>query len=87
MLKFSNRVYDILKKISMMALPLTTFVVTFSKLWGIEMATALRICGTISAFATLLGACLEISTKNYNEDMIDTGDDDAIHVDEDGGLG
>lgn len=85
MLKFSNRVYDVLKKISMMAVPITTLIASLSKIWGFTWGT--EVCATISALGIFLGACLEISTRNYNDYMINTGDDDAIPVDKDGGLG
>lgn len=85
MLKFSNKVYDVLKKISMMAVPITTLIASLSKIWGFTWGT--EVCATISALGIFLGACLEISTRNYNDYMINTGDDDAIPVDKDGGLG
>ena len=85
MLKFSNKVYDVLKKISMMAVPLATLVAALSRIWGFTWGT--EVCATISAVGVFLGACLEISTKNYNDYMVETGDDDAVPTDIHGGLG
>lgn len=63
----SNRVYDVLKWIAIIALPaLAVFVTTVFPVWGIPYAEP--ISTTIMAVDTLLGALLCVSTANYNKE-------------------
>lgn len=63
-MKLSNNTYDILKKIALIILPaLATLWLTLGKIWGLPYTT--EIGATITAVAVFLGACLEISSKNY----------------------
>ena len=63
----SNKVYDILKWIAIVALPaLSTFIVVLGKIWGWG-DIAPMIAQTITAVAVLLGALLGISTIQYNK--------------------
>lgn len=63
-MKLSNDTYDILKKIALIILPaLATLWLTLGKIWGLPYTT--EIGATITAVAVFLGACLEISSKNY----------------------
>lgn len=65
-MKMSNKVYDVLKFIVQLILPaLATFYVTISGYWNLPFAK--EISGTITAIATLLGACLMISSANYKK--------------------
>lgn len=65
-MKMSNKVYDILKWIALVALPaLGTLYFALSKIWGLPYGT--EIVGTISAIDTFLGALLGISTNVYNK--------------------
>lgn len=69
----SNKMYDILKQVSLMVVPIVTFLAALSKIWGWgELGT--EICATISAFGVLLGALLNISTKNYNSGIEECSD-------------
>lgn len=62
----SNKVYDVLKWIVCVVLPaLATFYVTLASLWGWGYSE--QISGTITAFTTLLGAALMISSNNYKK--------------------
>ena len=79
-MKLSNKMYDILKKISLMAVPVVAFISAMSEIWGFSYGT--EIAATVSALGGLLGACLTISTHNYQMEMIDQADD---HYE--GGLG
>ena len=64
-MKMSNRVYDILKYISMIFLPaLVTLVLAVSEIWGIPYGS--QIGATISAAAAALGAMLKTSADKYN---------------------
>lgn len=65
-MKMSNKVYDVLKYIAQIVLPaLATFYVAIAGLWKLPYSEA--ISGTIMAFDALLGACLMISSANYNK--------------------
>ena len=66
-MKLSNNTYDILKKIALIILPaLATLWLTLGKIWSLPYTT--EIGATITAVAVFLGACLEISSKNYWSD-------------------
>lgn len=63
---FSNKTYDILKRIALYVLPaLGTLYSALAIIWGFPYGE--QIVGTISAFDTFLGALLGISTVNYNK--------------------
>lgn len=63
-MRMSNNAYDILKKIALIILPaLATLWLTIGKIWGLPYTT--EIGATITAVAVFLGACLEVSSKNY----------------------
>ena len=63
-----NKVYDILKWITMICLPaLTVFYVACAGIWGWPYAD--QIAKTSVAVCTLLGALLGISTAEYNKGM------------------
>lgn len=65
---FNNKVYDILKWISIICLPaLSTFIVVISKIWGWADIGSM-IAQTITAVAVFLGALLGISHIQYNKD-------------------
>ena len=72
-MKMKNATYDVLKKVSLLCVPLVTFVAALSEIWGFP---GTEICATISAAGLFLGAVLEISTKQYNADMVEHADDD-----------
>lgn len=62
----SNKTYDVLKWIALVALPaLGTLYFALSKIWGLPYGT--EIVGTISAIDAFLGALLGISTNVYNK--------------------
>ena len=66
-MKMSNKVYDVLKYIAQVVLPaLATFYVAIAGLWDLPYSEA--VSGTIMAVDALLGACLMISSKNYNKE-------------------
>lgn len=63
---FSNKVYDVLKYISLVVLPaIATLYLTLSNIWGLPYGT--EIAATITAVDTLLGALLGISSQKYKE--------------------
>lgn len=66
-MNFSNRTYDVLKYIALIALPaLQVFWLTIGKIWNIDYTV--EIGATIGAVALLLGTLLGVSTKNYLAD-------------------
>lgn len=64
----SNKVYDILKKISLMIVPIVTLITALTEIWG--FAYGAEIAATVSAIGVCLGACLEISSRNYKPEEI-----------------
>lgn len=65
----SDKVYDILKFIAQIVLPaLATFYLTLAGIWSLPFGE--EISGTIMAIDTLLGACLMLSSKNYNKNSV-----------------
>lgn len=75
-MNFSNRTYDILKYIALIALPaLQVFWLTIGKIWDISYTV--EIGATIGAVALLLGTLLGVSTKNYyeNKEAEEEGDE------------
>jgi len=67
MFKMKNETYDILKRVALYILPaIATFWLTISKIWNLPYGT--EIGATITAIDVFLGACLGISTSNYNKD-------------------
>lgn len=60
----NNRVYDILKWITLVALPaITALWLTLANIWGFPYAEA--IGATLAAITTFLGTLLGISSLNY----------------------
>ena len=65
-MKFSNKVYDILKWIAMYLLPaLGTLYFALAGIWGLPYGE--QIVGTITAIDTFLGVILGISTMQYKK--------------------
>lgn len=65
---FTNKTYDILKWIAIIALPaLATLVKVVFTIWQLPYGT--EIATTITAFATFLGALLMISNMQYNKEI------------------
>lgn len=62
----SNKTYDVLKWVAMIALPaLGTLYFALAGIWGLPYGE--QVVGTITAVDTCLGALLGISSANYNE--------------------
>ena len=74
-MKLSNRTYDWLKWVSMIAIPaVEAFWLTVGKVWGFPHLT--EIGTTIAAVGVLIGALIGVSSQNY----WDAVDDDTIDV-------
>ncbi len=63
----SDKVYDILKWIALIALPaLGTLYFALANVWGLPYGE--QVVGTVTAVDTFLGALLGISAAAYNAD-------------------
>lgn len=66
-MKLPDRIYDILKWVTMIVLPaLATAYVGLAAIWGWPYAD--EVAKTTAVICTLLGALLGISTAQYNKD-------------------
>lgn len=66
-MKMSNKVYDILKWVTMVVIPaVTAAYVGLAAIWGFPFAS--EISKTSAVVCTLLGALLGISTAQYNKE-------------------
>lgn len=77
----TNKSYDILKWVALVALPATSALyVTLAALWHLPYPT--EVAGTIAAIDTFLGVLLGVSANKY------TGNQTAgaLHVDESQGI-
>ncbi len=67
-MKMSNRVYDVMKWLTVIVLPaLSVFYGTVGKIWNLPYTE--QIPQTITAISVCLGACLMISSSNYNQEQ------------------
>lgn len=69
-MSFTNKQYDILKKVAIIILPLAEFISALATIWGIPYGA--EIVATLTALHAFLGGCLKVSTDNYYK-----GDGDA----------
>ena len=72
----SNKVYDILKYLTIIVLPAIGALYTgLAQIW--ELPYAAQIPATITVICTFLGAILCISTAQYNNGDVDEEDEPA----------
>lgn len=72
-MKFSNKIYDVLKYLAMFFLPaFAVLVKTVFAIWGLPYGD--EISATIVAINAFLGACLGISSISYQKDQLDKKD-------------
>ena len=65
----SNRIYDVLKYVALIALPaIGTLYFTLSQVWGLPYGE--EVVGTIAAVDTFLGSLLQISTAIYKKNNV-----------------
>lgn len=65
-MKMSNKVYDVLKWIAMVALPaIGTLYFALAGIWGLPYGE--QIVGTITAVDTCIGVLLGISSAQYKK--------------------
>ena len=66
-MKYTNKVYDVVKWIVVIALP--AIAAAYSALGGVwNFPYAEQVVTTINILATFLGALICVSTVNYNKD-------------------
>lgn len=70
-MRLSNKAYDIIKWVSLLAVPVVTFISALTEIWGFPYGSA--IAATVSAVGVLAGAIIKISTDNYNKGDNDDG--------------
>ena len=83
-MKISNRAYDILKWVALVAIPaLEAFWLTVGKVWGFPYLT--EIGTTIAAVGLLIATLIGVSSHNYynDVDICDDEDFDDEDFDED----
>lgn len=67
-MKFSNKVYDFLKWFSLVGInAFGTFYATIGSVWGLPYVEEIKT--TCFALGLFIGACIGISTVNYNAEM------------------
>lgn len=65
MFTFTNKIYDVLKFLTQVALPaIAVFYAAMAEVWGFPYAQ--EIPGTIAALVLLLGTLLQISSALYS---------------------
>ena len=70
-MKFSNKIYDILKWISMVVLPaVATLYFALAGIWGFPYGE--EIVGTLTAIDTFLGVILGISNAQYKKSNVNS---------------
>ena len=62
-----NRVYDSLKFLALIVLPIGTFISTFMNIWGISYAE--QVQATFVALDVLIGAVVTISGNAYKKSL------------------
>lgn len=67
---FTNKQYDVLKKLAVLILPLAEFISALATIWGLPYGK--EVVATLTALHAFLGACLNASSRNYYKE-----DDDA----------
>lgn len=66
-MKMSNETYDLLKYLAQIVIPaIATFYFAIASIWGLPYGE--QIVGTLTAVDTLLGALLQISSNNKEEE-------------------
>ena len=70
-MKLSNKTYDTLKWVALVALPaLQVFWLTIGKVWGFPYLT--EVGATIGALGLFIAALMGLSNREYNAQYVDT---------------
>lgn len=77
----SNKTYDTIKLISLVAVPLVAFISALMTIWNVPHGE--QITATLTAIDTLLGAIVVIVAKEYNKPLdMDVSDLEYIEDDD-----
>ena len=60
----SNRQYDILKQVALIAVPVATFIAAVLKIWQVPYTA--EITATLAAFDALLGGLVNVLKSQYD---------------------
>lgn len=63
----SNRTYDIIKMVSLIAVPIVAFISALCSIWNVPHSE--QITATLTAIDTLLGAIVVILSREYNKPL------------------
>lgn len=63
----SNRTYDIIKMVSLIAVPIVAFISALCSIWNVPHSE--QITATLTAIDTLLGAIVVILAREYNKPL------------------
>lgn len=72
----SNKTYDTLKKIALIAAPLITFIGAVCIIWNVPFSE--QITATLAALDTLLGSILVKLGIDYNKNLMDKDEVDYM---------
>lgn len=75
----SNRTYDTIKLIALIAVPLFAFLGALCTIWNVQHAE--QITATLTALDTLLGAIVAILSRMYNKPL-NMNTDDLEYMDD-----
>ena len=64
-IKLPDKVYDILKVVALIIVPLTVLISSLGDIWGLPYQT--QIVKTLAAIDVFIGSLLEISSVNYHK--------------------
>ena len=64
-IKLPDKVYDVLKVVALIIVPLTVLISSLGDIWGLPYQT--QIVKTLAAIDVFVGSLLEISSVNYHK--------------------
>lgn len=64
-IKLPNKVYDVLKVVALIIVPVTILISSLGDIWGLPYQD--QIVKTLGAIEVFLGSLLEISSANYRK--------------------
>ena len=71
----SNKTYDILKFLALIATPIITFLCAIVSIWGIPYGQ--QITASLAALDTLIGAIVVIAKQMYEKKQKEVPDEEA----------
>lgn len=78
-MRLSDRAYDILKWVGLIALPaVSTFVGIVLPIWGVDQTTTSGIVTTLTAAGVLIGTLIGVSSKAGGETDDKAGERDSV---------